>query len=137
MHLSHRCRSGDNYPDTGFNTLQIYTISSNTWQSSSTPGSTLRPLPARRGGMGPAVFMQGELYVFGGETTDPGVPNGVYKRVDVYRVSTNTWRRATDMPKGMHGINPVSNGQHIFIAGGGDVVGGSQTNNVFRFQPPN
>ncbi len=48
---------------------QIYNPSTKKWQSSTDSGSTLQPLPAPRGGMGKAVYFNGEFYVFGGETT--------------------------------------------------------------------
>jgi N-acetylneuraminic acid mutarotase len=62
--------SGDsNVVANGFNTLQIYNPATDTWISSATPGSALAPLPQARGGMGKAVWRQGEFYVLGGETS--------------------------------------------------------------------
>ena len=50
------------------------------------------PLPFGRGGTGRAVFYQGELYVFGGETLNGAgaVAGNVYNRVDVYDPALTT-----------------------------------------------
>ena len=112
-------RTGGNVLSTGFNEVEIYNPSTNTWTSSTTAGSTLAPLPQARGGMGKAVFFNGEFYVLGGETSDPTVPNGVYNRVDIYNPVTNTWRLGTPMPNARHGIFPVLYNGEIYIAGGG------------------
>src|SRR5688500_11643531 len=66
--------SGDrNVTTNGFDTVQVYDPATNTWQSSLDAGSTLAPLPQARGGMGKAVYLDGEFYVIGGETRDgPG-----------------------------------------------------------------
>lgn len=61
--------SGDgNFPANGFDTVQIYDPRTNLWTSSLDQGSTLAPLPQAQGGMGKAVYFNGEFYVMGGET---------------------------------------------------------------------
>jgi hypothetical protein len=130
-----RQRSGANTVTVGFNHLQIYTIATNSWQSSSQPGSSLAPLPVARGGMGTALFIAGEIYVIGGETplSSPNAPpNGVFTRVDIYNPTTNTWRAGPPLPEGMHGIYPVFDGSMIIIASGGIRVGGSNSNRFFQ-----
>ena len=122
--------SGDsNTVANGFDTVQIYNPATNTWVSSATPGSTLRPLPQARGGTGKAVFYNGEFYVFGGETaTGAGATaDRVYHRVDVYRVSSNTWRLEAPMPTARHGIFPLLHGNRVFVAGGGVRAGASSS----------
>ncbi len=102
-------RDGGNVVANGFNTVQIYDPLSNTWISSTDPGSTLAPLPQARGGMGTAVYYNGEFYVMGGETLNGAgaTTNFVYDRVDIYNVASNTWRRGASMPTARHGIYPV------------------------------
>ena len=122
--------SGDsNTVANGFDTVQIYNPANNTWVSSATPGSAIRPLPQARGGMGKAVFYGGEFYVFGGETaTGAGATaNGVYRRVDVYRPTTNTWRLENPMLTARHGIFPVMADHKVYLAGGGVRAGASSS----------
>jgi N-acetylneuraminic acid mutarotase len=122
--------SGDgNVVANGFDTVQIYNPGTNTWVSSLDTGSTLKPLPQARGGMGTAVFTNGEFWVIGGETlTGAGATaDGVYSRVDVYNSTTNTWRSGPAMPTARHGIFPVVDGTQIHVAGGGVKAGFSSS----------
>jgi glucose/arabinose dehydrogenase len=109
----------------GFPDVQIYNPISNTWQASFDPGSTLDPLPFGRGGTGRAVFYQGELYVFGGETLDGAgaVAGNVFNRVDVYDPALDAWRLERLMPTARHGVAPVIWQGEIHLAGGGVVAG--------------
>lgn len=113
-------RGGGNTLANGFASVEIYDPGTNTWRSSETD-SSLAPLPQGRGGMGRAVYYDGEFYVLGGETsTGPGATaDRVYSRVDVYNPSTNMWRRAPDMPTARHGIFPLVRAGRIYVAGGG------------------
>ncbi len=114
-------RDGGNVVANGYDTLQIYDPASNTWVSSTDPGSTLAPLPQARGGMGDAVYYNGEFYVMGGETLNGAgaTTNFVYNRVDIYNVASNTWRLGAPMPTARHGIYPVLFGNRIYAAVGG------------------
>ena len=115
-------RSGGNFVTNGFDDVQIFDPATNTWQWSGAPGSTLLPLPQKRGGMGKAPFYGNEFYVMGGETTNSGtgqVTGNVYNRVDVYNPITNTWRLEVTMPTARHGISPFVADGKIFVAGGG------------------
>jgi N-acetylneuraminic acid mutarotase len=122
-------RKGGNFVATGHDSLMIYDPAANSWTWNGAGGSTLVPLPEARGGMGKAVWMQGEFYVFGGETLDDpdANPNHVYDRVDVYKPATNTWRLERPMPNPRHGIFPVLYQGHVFLAGGGTHSGNSQS----------
>ena len=64
-----------------------------------------------------------------GETLDDpdANANGVYDRVDVYDVLTNTWRREAAMPNPRHGIFPVLFQGYVFLAGGGTHSANSQS----------
>lgn len=122
-------RRGGNFVTNGYDSVMIYDPVSNTWSWSGDVGSTLAPLPEARGGMGKAVWLRGEFYVFGGETLDDPDANAnlVYDRVDAYRPSTNTWRSEKPMPNPRHGIFPVLYQGHVFLAGGGPHAANSQS----------
>ncbi|ABX03583.1 MAG TPA: hypothetical protein DEF47_17495 [Herpetosiphon sp.] len=129
--------SGDgNNVANGFDTVQIYDPVANSWRSSMTD-TTIAPLPQARGGMGKAVYYDGEFYIFGGETLDGAgaVTGNVYDRVDIYNPILNRWRTGSPMPTARHGIFPVINGGRIYIAGGGTVSGFSQTNITEIYNP--
>ena len=49
--------------------MQVYTFSTDTWKWSGAPGSILAPLPTARSGMGAGVFLNGNIYLMGGETS--------------------------------------------------------------------
>jgi N-acetylneuraminic acid mutarotase len=128
---------GDGSLANGFDTVQIYDPATNTWVSSETAGSTLRPLPQARGGTGKAVFVNGEFYVIGGETLDgPGAtPLHVYDRVDIYDPLNNTWRLGTPMPTARHGIFPLARAERVYVAGGGIQSGGSSSSILEIYNP--
>lgn len=119
--------SGDgNWVANGFDTLLVYDPATDSWASSLDPGSGLPPLPQARGGMGKAVYLGGEFYVFGGETIDGGggaTAQGVYARVDVYDPVANAWRLDRPMPTARHGIFPVRVHGSVYVAGGGTSAG--------------
>eukprot|EP00048_Salpingoeca_helianthica_P012495 m.182633 g.182633 ORF g.182633 m.182633 type:complete len:427 (-) comp15381_c0_seq21:342-1622(-) len=134
-------RAGINTVTPGFNHLQMYTIATNTWTSSSQPGSTLAPLPQARGGMGTGLYINGEVYVIGGETplSSANPPtNGVYVRMDIYNPVTNSWRRGTDLPFGMHGFYPVydSASGNLYVVAGGVRVGSSTSSTFIAINIP-
>jgi N-acetylneuraminic acid mutarotase len=118
-------RNVPNQADNGYNTVQIYDPGSNTWVSSSDPGSTLAPLPQARGGMGKAIYYNGDFYIMGGETVSSGgaTADHVYNRVDIYNVASNAWRLGTPMPTARHGIYPALRGNRIYVVGGGPISG--------------
>lgn len=130
--------SGDsNTVANGFDTVQIYNPATNAWVSSLDTGSTLAPLPQARGGMGKAVYFNGEFYVMGGETQDGvGVTDqNVYDRVDIYNPLTNTWRLGTPMPTARHGIFPLLLAGRINVAGGGIQAGLSNSSLLETYNP--
>jgi N-acetylneuraminic acid mutarotase/glucose/arabinose dehydrogenase len=115
-------RDGGNSTTIGFNDVQIYTPSTDTWEWSGQSGSTILPLPQARGVMGKAPFYGNEFYVMGGETTSSGtgqVSGNVYNRVDVYNPTSNTWRLEAVMPTARHGISPFVSDGKILVGGGG------------------
>jgi N-acetylneuraminic acid mutarotase len=118
-------RDDNHQPANGHNSVQIYDPASNTWVSSTDPGSTLAPLPQARGGMGNAVYYQGNFYVMGGETVSGAgaTANEVYNRVDIYNVASNLWRLGTPMPTARHGIYPALRDNRVYVVGGGVAAG--------------
>ena len=132
--------SGDgNWVANGFDTVLVYDPAANAWQSSLDPGSTLAPLPQARGGMGKAVWLNGEFYVFGGETlTGAGgaTAQGVYARVDVYDPLANSWRSDTPMPTARHGIYPIRVHGSTYVAAGGTAAGHSASDLLEVFTRP-
>jgi len=131
-------RDGANLVANGFDDVQVYDPDTNTWQWSGDGISGLAPLPQARGGMGKAVWMENELYVFGGETaTGAGAVGGnVYDRVDVYDPEENTWRLDAPMLHPRHGIFPVRFGARIYVACGGTNAGPSGSNKLDAFKRP-
>jgi N-acetylneuraminic acid mutarotase len=121
-------RVGGNFVANGFDTVEIYDPGSDTWRSSETD-PTIAPLPQARGGMGKAVFYNGEFYVLGGETLDGSgaTPPNTYNRVDIYDPVNNWWRLAPIMPTARHGMFPLLDAGRIYVAGGGVQSGGSQS----------
>lgn len=114
-------RDGGNTVTNGFDTVQVYDPAAGSWASSLDAGSAIAPMPQLRGGMGKAVYANGEFYVIGGETsTGAGATSAkVYTRVDIYRPSTATWRAGAPMPTARHGIFPLLLNGRIYAALGG------------------
>jgi N-acetylneuraminic acid mutarotase len=114
--------SGDrNELANGYAEVQVYDPASDTWLLSGRDPGAPPPLPQARGGMGRAVFVNGEFWILGGETLDgPGATStGTYDRVDIYSPATRTWRTGPPMPTARHGIFPIAVGSRIYVAGGG------------------
>ncbi len=125
----------------GFDSVQIYDPLLDSWITSDDvvpPGSDLEPLPQFRGGMGKAVWLQDEFYIFGGETLDgPGAtPQDVYDRVDVYDPATDTWRLEAEMPTPRHGIYPLLFEGRVFVVAGGKSAGFAKDDTVEIFSRP-
>lgn len=121
-------RTGRNVVGDGFDYVQVYDPSSGAWTSS--VQGIIAPLPEPRGGTGRSVYLSGEFFIFGGETSTRLNANseGTYDRVDVYEPATNTWRQGVPMPTARHGIFPVEHAGVIYLAGGGTSAGFGQSN---------
>ncbi len=131
--------SGDNNSlANGFNTVQIYNPSNNTWISSLDPGSTLAPVPQARGGCWKAPYYNGEFFVMGGETLNGAnaTVDGVYDRVDIYNVAKNTWRLGPTMITGRHGIAPQIAGGRIYVPAGASHSGYSSLSTACEILNP-
>ena len=116
----------------GFADVQIYDPRANSWTVSDGSSGAPQPVPQARGGMGKAVWLNGEFWVIGGETLNgAGASNGrTYRRVDIYDPQTNIWRAGPPLLMGRHGIFPVTDEGMIVIAGGGAVSGASRSNQL-------
>ncbi len=125
--------SGDaNVVADGYADVQIYDPRSDTWIVSDGSSGAPQPLPQARGGMGKAVWLNGEFWVIGGETVSgAGATKGhTFTRVDIYNPQVNSWRAGPPLPTGRHGIFPVTDEGRIVVAGGGTVAGGSDSRHV-------
>lgn len=109
-------RDGGDRPHPGFTNVQVYDPVTNRWSSVNTN------VPRPTGGIVKAPFFNGEFHIIGGETDST-----VVGRVDIYNPTTNTWRRGPDMITPRHGIYPLLRDNRIFVAGGGTVVGKSES----------
>jgi len=132
-------RRGGNFTANGYDQVLVYDPAANAWDWSDAPGSALVPLPEARGGTGRAVFVDGEFYVFGGETKDDpdaDPATRVYDRVDVYDPVAHSWRSETPMRTPRHGTQPIVFQSQILIPCGGTVTGWSFETVLDRFVLP-
>jgi N-acetylneuraminic acid mutarotase len=109
----------------GIDTLQIYNPTIDRW-------AVGPEMPFGRGGHGNAPFLNGLLYIFGGEqSSGPHGVNGVFPQVHVYNPTSNAWGVGgiADMPIPTHGIFPVADTarDRIYIVGGGTKGGFSDS----------
>lgn len=90
-----------------------------------------------RSGMGAAVCIGAQCFVFGGETwgTDDKwqSKSGVYAATRIYDTVANKWYSGPDMPQGKHGFVPVLDQKHskIWLAGGGVRAFWSQSKQLY------
>jgi len=122
--------SGDgNVVANGYDDVQIYDPATDTWTASGEGAEAPAPLPQARGGVGKAVYMNGLVYVMGGETLDGAgaTGSGVYSRVDVYDPTADRWLEGPPMPTARHGIFPLALGARIYVVGGGTRAGFSSS----------
>lgn len=115
-------RQGGNFPQPGFDCVQVFDPQTSTWDASGVGGSTLTPMPEGRGGTGRAVYLNGEFYVMGGESNTE-----VFDEVFVYDPLGNSWHQAEPMPTPRHGVFPLLFQSRVFVAGGGTTFGFSQS----------
>jgi N-acetylneuraminic acid mutarotase len=122
--------SGDgNVVANGFDDVQIYDPATDSWTvSDGSPGAP-PPLPQARGGMGKAVYLDGEFWILGGETLDgPGASElGTYGRVDIFDPTSSSWRSGPSLGVPRHGLFPVVHAGRIYVAGGGTQAGFSHS----------
>ncbi|MBV1928947.1 MAG: hypothetical protein KUG81_05485, partial [Gammaproteobacteria bacterium] len=121
-------RGGDGSPAPGLGLVQVFELTSGTWQTSADVGTVYPELPAGRAGTGAALWYKGEFYVFGGETSDAdpdpeATPDKVFAQVQVWNPTTLTWRREADMKVARHGLWPVTFEGRAFLACGGEANG--------------
>jgi N-acetylneuraminic acid mutarotase len=125
--------SGDgNTVANGFDQVQVYDPATDRWTVSGSDPDAPPVVPQGRGGMGTAVFHQGEFYLIGGETRDgPGATRaGVYDRVDIYDPRARTWRQGPPLATARHGISPVAIADRIYVVAGGVRAGRSASTAV-------
>jgi DNA-binding CsgD family transcriptional regulator/N-acetylneuraminic acid mutarotase len=79
---------------------------------------TMAPLPTARSRLA-AVYDGGLIYTIGGDT-----PEGVTGVVEVYDLSTNSWRSGADKPTAVHNAGAGVLGGKVYVPGGYSAEGG-------------
>jgi N-acetylneuraminic acid mutarotase len=85
---------------------------------------SVKPLPTLRSGLA-AAAVDGNVYVFGGETTKKTFFNN-----EKYNPKTNSWSEEPPMPTPRHGLAAIAVGNNIYAIAGGTKPGGSTSSNV-------
>lgn len=113
----------------GIDTLQIYDPSTQQW--------TFGPaMPFPRSGMGSSPYYNARFWIMGGETGQNDFTHanddGTFHHVLTYIVATGSYELAVPLPIAAHGIWPVVDYRRnrIFVAGGGDSAGRSETDQL-------
>ena len=119
-------RQGGNWPQPGFDNVQRFDPLTLQWLDSDQPLSGLSPMPLPRGGTGRAVFHSGRFWVLGGETSG----GAVFEDVQTYDPVEDRWALDAPLPTPRHGIDPVRDGDRIWVIGGGVVAGFSASDAV-------
>ena len=119
-------RQGGNWPQPGFDNVQRFDPLTLQWLDSDQPLSGLSPMPLPRGGTGRAVFHSGRFWVLGGETSG----GAVFEDVQTYDPVEDRWALDAPLPTPRHGIDPVRDGDRIWVIGGGVVAGFSSSDAV-------
>ncbi len=130
--------SGDsNVVANGFADVQVYDPATDQWTVSDGSAGSPLPVPVARGGMGKAVYLDGEFWVLGGETVDGvgATRGGTYARVDIYDPIARRWRLGPALQTGRHGIFPVLEDGRILVAGGGERAGHGTSTTVESLRP--
>ncbi len=77
------------------------------------------PLPTARSGIAAAV-LDGEILVFGGESTE-----GTFDEVEAYNPRSDRWSKLPSMPTARHGLGAAALSGHVYVISGGPTPGGS------------
>jgi N-acetylneuraminic acid mutarotase len=108
--------------------VDVFDFSTSQWTT--LPSSS--NIPTQRAGTAAAVIGN-DLIIIGGES---GSQSSAHKHTEALNVTTNTWRRLTDLKQGRHGTQAIVNNNNIYIAAGCGNRGGSpelNTQEVFYF----
>ena len=93
-----------------------------------TPGP---PLPTARSGLAGTLY-KGLFLVLGGER-----PNATNPENEAFDVKTDSWVTLAPMPGGRHATAAVTDGDHVYLAGGSLTPGGAgATNQLIVFTLP-
>ena len=103
------------------NNNEAYDPATDTWTEKA-------PIPTARGGIAAAV-VEGEVYVFGGESPDKTFDNN-----EKYNPQTNSWTWGPPMPTARHGLMAVGVGNNIYVIGGGPTpdISFANVNEIFH-----
>ncbi len=102
--------------------VDVYDFNNGTW--SSLPVDL--DLPTPRAGAS-VVNFESELFVIGGEGTQPGP---AFKKVEAYDPDTSSWSTKSSLNHGRHGTQAIVSGNGIYILGGSPNRGGGNQRNM-------
>jgi len=91
---------------------------------------TFEPMPTHRGEVG-VVALNDKIYVVGGHDTR-------YKALDVVEIfdpKTNSWSKASPMPKPIHHPGIATDGMSLYVVGGGESGWRKALNTLFIYNP--
>ncbi|MEE9220542.1 MAG: kelch repeat-containing protein, partial [candidate division NC10 bacterium] len=88
------------------------------------------PMPTARGGIA-AAAVDGQIYVFGGES-----PDQTFDNTETYDPETDRWFKLDPMPTARHGLAAAPWDGRIYVIGGGPEPGASRSNVHEVFTPP-
>ncbi len=108
-------------PDNNFAVMESYDPVADQWRSEP-------PMPTARGGLG-GVAVAGRIHALGGETNTI-----VFDEHEVFDVASGAWGPASSLPVGLHGLAVTSDGQRVFVIGGGPAVGLTQTAQMWAWE---
>jgi N-acetylneuraminic acid mutarotase len=119
-------RTGSLGPQAGIDEVQAFDPGTGIWESSS--AGELEPMALPRSSTGPAVFWDGELYVFGGADASTA-----FGDVQVYSPQSDSWRQDCPLEDPRHGAAVVFFESRTFLLGGssGASAGALRTGEVF------
>lgn len=105
--------------------VDVFNFNTNTWSTL----ANSRNLPTPRAGAS-VVSFGGEVYVIGGEGSNPGP---AFKTVEAYNPTSNSWSTKSELNFGRHGTQAIVSGNGIHIAGGSPAQGGGRMHNMEVF----
>ena len=104
-------------------TVEAYNPTTDRWKQ-------VADLPTPRSGIAAGVI-DGIVYVVGGES-----PEGTFPTNEAYDPKRDRWRTMAPMPTARHGLGAVSVNRRLYVLSGGPTPGGSYSNVIEVFLPP-
>ena len=128
-------RQADNgSPKVNFDRVEMYNPLNDSW-------TVLEQMPTKRSGIAvPALPINGNIYVFGGE--NPFKEEGPVRTLDIverYNPRSNNWTTEQAMPTARHGLAPMVIDSKIYVVSGGNEprLSVSDVNEIFLVKSNN